>query len=74
MKTIIEIPDAVIDSLDKIGERTQRSRDSLISEAIDKYVHGNSEETHCEAFGIWKSKKRDGVEYQVSLREEWRDR
>jgi predicted transcriptional regulator len=71
MRTIIEVPDDVIASLDRAGRQRKQSRAAIIREAIAEFLQRESLSNADAAFGIWKSKQRDGVEYQNELRSEW---
>lgn len=71
MRTIIDVPDALIKSLDQVGALEQRSRAALIREAITQYLKVKSIPAADEAFGLWKKREVDGVQYQRSLRDEW---
>lgn len=74
MRTIIDVPDALIESLDQFGALEQRSRAALIREAITQYLKVKSIPAADEAFGLWKKREVDGVQYQRSLRDEWGNR
>jgi predicted transcriptional regulator len=71
MRTIIEVPDEVIESLDRVGRLRKRSRAALIREAITDYLHNKTLPESDAAFGLWKGKDREGLEYQERLRSEW---
>jgi len=71
MRTIIDVPDALIESLDQFCALEQRSRAALIREAITQYLKVKSVPAAEEAFGLWKKREVDGVQYQKSLRDEW---
>jgi len=71
MRTVIDIPDDILQSLDRVRDREQRSRASLIREALSEYVRDKSAAPAAEAFGIWKRKAVEGVLYQERLRDEW---
>lgn len=71
MRTIVDIPDKVIETLDQIGSTAHRSRAALIRDAINSYLCEHHREESTEAFGIWKDKITDGVEYQRRVRNEW---
>ena len=71
MRTVIDVPDALIESLDQFGALEQRSRASLIREAITQYLKVKSIPAADEAFGLWKKREVDGVQYQKSLRDKW---
>jgi len=74
MRTIIDIPDQFIESLDRIGATNRQSRAAIIREAIADFLKVKSLPPSEAAFGIWKNRKKDGVEYQIELREEWEGR
>ena len=72
MRTIIEIPKEVVDELDKIGTNENRSRASLIRDAIDGYLETKADrKDNTTGFGIWKHRKVDGLAFQQELRNEW---
>ena len=71
MRTIIDVPDALIESLDQFGALEQRSRAALIRDAITEYLKVKSIPAAEEAFGLWRKREVDGVQYQKSLRDEW---
>ena len=74
MRTIIDIPHEVVESLDRLGARDNRSRASLIRDAICDYLKcrtANPDESG--AFGIWKKRTVDGLDYQNELRADWNE-
>ena len=71
MRTIIEVPDEVIKSLDQFGAQQNQSRAALIREAIAQYLEGKSSSSAAAAFGVWEPKGIDGLNYQNELRSEW---
>ena len=71
MRTIVEIPDEIIKSLDRITTSEKRSRASLIREAIGEYLKQRALPPAEAAFGLWKPSKEDGIAYQTRLRGEW---
>ena len=71
MRTIIEVSEAVVRNLDKLGRQQKKSRAALIREAIQQYLD-QQELPHSEAaFGVWKGRGKEGVHYQERLRSEW---
>ena len=71
MRTIIEVPDDDIRNLDRIVEQQKKSRAAIIREAIRLYLKGRVVSSDEAAFGIWKEKKADGLEYQAEVRSDW---
>lgn len=74
MRTIIDVPDNVIESLDRVRAAEKRSRAAVIREAIDVYLRAKATPETASAFGLWKAKSRDGLRYQRELRSDWDDR
>lgn len=74
MRTIVDIPEEVIRKLDVVAEREDRSRASLIREAVGEYLAGRSTQPMEAAFGVWKARQKSGLAYQQRLRSEWESR
>lgn len=74
MRTVIDVPDKLIHSLDRVSGNEQRSRAALIREAISEFLRKKSVAPAEAAFGIWKKRTTDGVRYQRDLRDEWESR
>jgi len=74
VRTIVDIPDQFIESLDRLGNTNHQSRAAIIREAIADFLKVKSLPPSEAAFGIWKNRKMDGLEYQNELREEWEGR
>lgn len=74
VRTVIDVPDQLIESLDRVSGTEQRSRAALIREAIAEFLRRKSGPSSQAAFGLWKDRKTDGVRYQDDLRAEWRNR
>ena len=72
MRTIIEVPEEVIQSLDQVCEREGRSRAAVICEAITDYLCRKTTLSTVIAFGLWKDKPKDGLKYQNELRSDWK--
>ena len=71
MRTIIEVPDDDIKRLDRIVEQQKKSRAAIIREAIRIYLESKVVGSDKAAFGIWKEKKVDSIDYQEDIRSEW---
>ena len=74
MRTVIDVPDKLIESLDQLGGAAQISRAALIREAIAYFLQRKSVPKAEAAFGLWRQRKKDGVRYQTELRGEWENR
>jgi predicted DNA-binding protein len=71
MRTVIDVPDEVIETLDRLSSSKRRSRASVIREALAKYVDELPMPNLQAAFGIWNKRNKDGVSYQADIRKEW---
>ena len=71
MRTIIEVPEEILNSLDQIVKQQRKSRAAIIREAIHLYLDQKELPNSDAAFGVWKKKKKDGLDYQEQLRSEW---
>ena len=71
MRTIIDIPDNLLRDIDKLAEREDISRAEAVRRAMAEYLAARSSPRPDVAFGIWKSKRIDALEYEDSLRGEW---
>jgi predicted transcriptional regulator len=74
VRTVIDVPDEIIRSLDQVSEVEKRSRASLIREAIADYLRLKAVPPAEAAFGLWKETPKEGVQYQDDLRGEWENR
>lgn len=70
MRTLVDIPDAEIDELDALSKREQRSRASVIREAIGTFLQHRRPKPG-SAYGLWGERKLDGLAYQKKARSEW---
>ena len=75
MRTIVEIPNKAVESLDKLSEEQKCSRAAIIRKAIEEFLSKQNERSETEVFkqlfGLRQENPVDGVEYQNKLREEW---
>ena len=71
MRTIIDIPETLLKDVDALAEREQISRAEAIRRAMAEYLGKRSTSRPDIAFGIWKSKHIDALDYEDSLRGEW---
>ena len=71
MRTIVDIPDNVIETLDHLGTKEHKSRAAIIREAVNCYLKEYYVHDSTGAYGLWKDDITDGVEFQRSIRSEW---
>lgn len=71
-RTLVGFSDKDIQELDALSEIKHVSRAELIRQAVSIYIEKfKPVERSEEAFGLWETKKIDGLTYQEKLREEW---
>jgi metal-responsive CopG/Arc/MetJ family transcriptional regulator len=70
-RILIDLPDSQVEELAVLVEIEQRPRAAVIRDAIEAYISQHKPMLGADAFGLWKSKKVDGLEYQQELRSEW---
>ena len=71
MCTVLELPDTQIEGLKKLGERSGLSRAELVRRAVAEYLRQHPADDTDNAFGLWRQRTEDGLQYQHRLREEW---
>lgn len=72
MRTLVDIPDADIEALDRIAAEKQVSRASLIREAVGELLDRHKDDVVLYGFGLWSgSEVEDGLVIQRKLRAEW---
>lgn len=71
MRTLVDIPDEDLRALDELGEQRKTSRAGVIRQAIREHIAANRKGSLDDAFGLWRGKCEDGVEFQRRLRSEW---
>lgn len=72
VRTLVDIPQEWITLLDRETAVEKVSRAELIRRAISGFLETRRKKKNIHAFfGIWKSRKTDGVAYQRKLRSEW---
>jgi len=71
MRTIIDLPDPLVNDLDSHAKREQLSRAEVVRRAIAEYLSRRPAPKPDAAFGIWQRKKIDALTYVDRLRDEW---
>lgn len=71
MRTIVDIPEDVLDELDDLAKREEISRAEAVRRAMAEYLESRRSSRREAAFGVWKSKKIDSLRYEDDLRGEW---
>jgi predicted transcriptional regulator len=71
MRTIVDLPDEQIAALKALAERNGVSRAELVRRAVEAYLEQRRVPTGDPAFGLWRKRGEDGLNYQERLRREW---
>ena len=71
MRTRIDLPEKLRREIDSVAERDGISRAEAVRRAVADYVAKRSPSRRDAAFGIWKSRKVDALDYEDRLRNEW---
>lgn len=71
MRTLIDIPERMIEELASIGQQRKTSRATLVREAIGEYLSRHAAPDRRAAFGMWGKRAGDGVAWQRKIRAEW---
>ncbi len=61
----------MLKEIDEVAKRDSISRAEAVRRAMAAFIAGRSVSTTDSAFGIWKSRHIDALDYEDSLREEW---
>lgn len=70
-RIFIDLPQPQFDALAQIVELQQRPRAAVIRDAIEAYIANHPQSRSVDAFGAWRAKGLDGLDYQQALRSNW---
>lgn len=70
MRAIVDLPDEQVRDLAELCRREGLSRAEAVRRAIAEYLQARRPDG--ELFGLWRDRDIDGLEYERSLRREWR--
>ncbi len=71
MRILVDLADDDVAALNQAARRKGQSRASLIRQAVTDYLAERPAGGLKDAFGAWKGRGEDGLEYQRRLRDEW---
>jgi predicted transcriptional regulator len=71
MRTLIDIDEKQVRELDRVARNQNRSRASIVREAVTDYLQRQAKGAGKDAFGLWGHRKIDGLSYQEKIRGEW---
>ena len=71
MKSIVELSEQQVEALKIMSQREGISCAELMRRAIAEYLVRHQSQNDASAFGLWKNRGNDGLEYQNVMRKEW---
>ncbi len=71
MGSLVEIKEERLRELDRIARESDRTRAALIEDALAEYLNRQKVSHRDRAFGLWRERNIDGLEYQEEIRKEW---
>jgi metal-responsive CopG/Arc/MetJ family transcriptional regulator len=72
MRTLVDIPDDLLNNVDDLAKHAHISRAEIIRRALRSWIQKTQSTHHKEVFGILKGKlEQDSVLLQQNLRDEW---
>jgi metal-responsive CopG/Arc/MetJ family transcriptional regulator len=71
-RALVGLPESDLKTLDAISKVQHVSRAELIRQAVSLYLAQFTPIAEAgSAFGLWQSRRVDGLAYQTQLRDEW---
>ena len=74
MRTIIELPGDQLEALADLCRSEGISRAEAIRQAVAHYMRGRRGKGVTVAFGLWRDRALDSLDYERQLRTEWERR
>ena len=73
MRTIVDIPQNFVDALSEICKAKKISRAEAVRRAVESFIVSQKETTEDaeKAFGLWKDKPLDSLDFEDRIRSEW---
>lgn len=71
MRVLVDIEEGELLTLESLAKASDRSRASVIREAIAAYVAAHRPAPADAAFALWATSGEDGLATQDRLRDEW---
>ena len=72
MRTIVEMPQQELSDLNALSKEEHISRAEAVRRAVGQYLRAwKAAHGATDAFGVWKSRKVSGLEYEDHVRGEW---
>jgi hypothetical protein len=74
MRTIIDVPEQALKSLDRLCKREGISRAEAIRRAVRLFLGQQLPPDDGDIFGLWREREIQGRDYEDRLRDEWSGR
>ena len=71
MRTTIDLSEEQVQQLGEFCRREGVSRAEAVRRAVADYLKAHCMRERQDAFGIWRDRRPDGLEYERRLRREW---
>lgn len=71
MRTIVDLPEEQVRRLGELCRRDGVSRAEAVRRAVADYLGAHALRERQDAFGMWRDRRVDGLEYEGRLRREW---
>lgn len=71
MRITVEIPEAQLQPLAEVCRQQKISRAEAIRRAVAEYAGRRAAHWGASAFGLWRARRTDGLDYERRLRREW---
>lgn len=71
VRTIVDLPDELVQALDRLSRREHISRAETVRRAVTVYLEQELPAETVEAFGLWRDRQADALAYEDALRQEW---
>jgi metal-responsive CopG/Arc/MetJ family transcriptional regulator len=71
MRTIVDLPEDQLRALSEVCRRDKISRAEAIRRAVAQYARRRPPGERDRAFGLWRRRRLDSLQYQRKLRREW---
>lgn len=72
MRTVIDMPERELTDLAQLSKEEHISRAEAIRRAVAQYIAERKTTTgDTKVFGLWKTRKTTGLEYEDRVRQEW---
>ena len=71
MKTTIDLSENESLLLERLSQQRGVPPSRLLNEALELLRQSSIQQDESQAFGIWKGKVSDGLDYETRMRAEW---